>query len=699
MADPLPREPDAIVDPAPPAVSTPVSTAVPPSSAAPAPASFTPRAIVIGSLLAVGVNLVTPYNDFVVANTFFVGSYLPLAMILAVFMLVIVGNSLYRLASPAKAYRTGEMSVVLLMLLVACSFPSQGLMRGLLPTITTPFYFGDTSASFWSGIGKADLRSWLFPAPLTSTGRASDVIRDFYSRTPDGEHIPYAAWLVPMLGWGLYFFGLMITLIALAYLLRIQWADNERLPFPLAQVQLSLIEQPEPGQALNKLFRRRSFWIVTALIFCVHSFNALHLYFDNVPELLAGYNLRRVLADRPWSLLDPWILKAQVYFTFIGMAFFIRSRTAFSIWATYLIFCAISWQRSITGSAPFSSPQVQDQHLGACAAFAVGMLWIGRKFYWQTLCGALGFDRGRLERNAILAARWGIVGVAIMLLFFALVGASPWLAVLTISVVLLAHVVTSRIVAETGMPYVRANPTVLQVLTTFNASSIGARDMFFGGAFSLNGAFHTRESAMAFSQHGFEAMHESNAMPTRRPWKLAAVLLWTIVISYAAASWSSLTCYYSYVTPISRHMTFTVLNEDILLGHVKTYIVTPMEQHQTGAFPPRPYDVKLNVAAGFVIVAALQIGAWSFAGWPLLPVGFLMVGTTYIGSTWFSIMLGWLAKVVLMKIGGPKLLESARPAFIGLIFGECLAAAAWTVLSLVLAVNGFDYYPYAALPR
>lgn len=669
-----------------------------PAAVRKSPPSFTPRAIVVGSLLAIGVNLVTPYNDFVVSNTFFVGSFLPMAMILAVFLLVIVGNSLYRLAAPEKAYRTGEMSVVLLMLLVACTFPSQGLMRGLLPTITTPFYFGSTSPTFWAGIQKADLPSWLFPAPLTPQGRGSEVIQYFYSRVPDGERIPYGAWLRPMLGWGSYFLGLLITLIALAYLLRIQWADNERLPFPLAQVQLSLIEQPEPGRAMNRLFRRKSFWIVAALIFVVHSANALHQYDDRVPELITGYNLRPVLADRPWSLIDPWILKAQVFFTFIGMAFFIRSRTALSIWATYLIFQAFAWTQNIAGT-PITAPQVQDQHLGACIAFAVGMVWIGRQFFGRVFCAAFGFRCDKVERNAALAARWMVLGLAIMFAFFMVVGTSVWLAALTIAVVLLAHLITSRIVAETGMPYVRANPTVLQVLTSMNASSLSARDVFFGGAFTMNGAFHTRESAMTFAQHGFEVQHEAHAEPTRRPWKLVALLLWTVVISYAAASWSSLTCYYSYVTPISPHMTFTVLNEDILLGHVKTNIVTPMEHQQGGAFAPKPYSFGLNVGLGFAVVAALQIGAWSVAGWPLLPVGFLMVGTTYIGSTWFSIFLGWLAKVLLMKIGGPKLLEAARPAFIGLIFGECLAAAAWTVLSLVLAVNGFDYFPYAALPK
>ena len=55
------------------------------------------------------------------------------------------------------------------------------------------------------------------------------------------------------------------------------------------------------------------------------------------------------------------------------------------------------------------------------------------------------------------------------------------------------------------------------------------------------------------------------------PWVglLAAVLGWTVAISYVAASWSSLTCYYGYVTPISPRMTQTVLNQDIVIGRAR----------------------------------------------------------------------------------------------------------------------------------
>ena len=44
-------------------------------------------------------------------------------------------------------------------------------------------------------------------------------------------------------------------------IVRKQWFENERLAFPLAQIQLALVDQPPRGRWLNELMRRRSFWI------------------------------------------------------------------------------------------------------------------------------------------------------------------------------------------------------------------------------------------------------------------------------------------------------------------------------------------------------------------------------------------------------------------------------------------------------
>ncbi len=661
------------------------------------PRSITVRALVIGSLLAVGVNLITPFNDYVVVNTFMVGSYLPLALMLAIVFVVIIGNGLLRVLLPRHVLQTGELAVILMMLLVACAIPSQGLLRMLIPSMTTPFYYGNTNPSYFEALMRAGLPDWLFPVPISDPrSPQSAIIQNFYGKVPDGDPIPYGPWIRPVLCWGIYLSGFFSACIALAYLLRTQWAENERLAFPLVQLQTSLIEAPEPGRAFNSLFHKRSFWIATIAVLIVHSFNALHLYNEKLwPEIPRAYDFRAKLAEPPWSYVSEFIRANRIYFTFIGATYFIRSRTAFSIWFIYLLsqfYVSIRAYMQI----PVPGVQTEDQHIGACVAFSIGMIWISRILLWNAFKGAFGLVHSA-GRDQAWAMRLLLFGIAIMFGWMLVAGFHPILAVVSIGMVLMAHVVTGRIVAETGIPYLRTNPTVLQLFANLPASSVTTRDTFFAGLMSVNGAVQTRESLFGLSQHGMRLMDDAGAMRRRFGW-LVAIACWTLIISLAAGWWSSLTCYYSYAAPISMHTTFTMLNEDIATNHTRSALVDSVIQQHDGSFPQKAYNVPLHLGLGFVIVLLLQLGTWTFAGWPLMPIGFILAGTPLITNAWFSVLLGWIAKVVLQKLGGNKLLANARPAFIGLIFGEALAAAIWMLITFFLAIYGYDYFRYSALP-
>jgi hypothetical protein len=77
--------------------------------------------------------------------------------------------------------------------------------------------------------------------------------------------------------------------------------------------------------------------------------------------------------------------------------------------------------------------------------------------------------------------------------------------------------------------------------------------------------------------------------------------------------------------------------------------------------------------------------------WPLHPIGLLMVDTFYGREAWFSVLAGWLLKALLVHFGGARLHRAARPAFMGLIVGEVLAAILWGIVSSVLAAQGLPY--------
>ena len=141
----------------------------------------------------------------------------------------------------------------------------------------------------WKAFLGMDLPKWLFPVEDLKTGRTSGVAKWFYSHVPEGEKIPYGAWVVPLMTWGVFLLAMLATLCAIARLTFEQWASNERLPFPLVQVQSALLESPKPGRALNDIFRSGVFWIGLGGVFCIHALScSQHLFPQERPEDSAG---------------------------------------------------------------------------------------------------------------------------------------------------------------------------------------------------------------------------------------------------------------------------------------------------------------------------------------------------------------------------------------------------------------------------
>ena len=58
--------------------------------------------------------------------------------------------------------------------------------------------------------------------------------------------------------------------------------------------------------------------------------------------------------------------------------------------------------------------------------------------------------------------------------------------------------------------------------------------------------------------------------------------------------------------------------------------------------------------------------------WLPHPIGLIMLTNQLIGVYWFSILLGWLSKTVLIKYSSNATYKKVRNLFIGLIIGELI---------------------------
>lgn len=660
--------------------------------------AVTLRAVTIGTLLVVLLAAAAPYNDFVIANTFLIGGYLPLFVVLAIFAMVVLINAPLRWMAPQRALHSGELMTIVVMLLAACSVPTQGLMRYFLPMLVVPFHEGATNLQFWTAFGHAQLPDWLFPVDSIRSGLNSHVVNDFYNRVQPGKPLPLVPWLKPLAIWGIFFAGMFTTLVSLAVLMRRQWQVSERLPFPLAQLTSALLQEPRPGRRLNDLMGSRLFVLAVVVVFLLHGLVAMNRYQPKYfPQFRLGYDLSGIMTGEPWKYVTWYARNATIYFTFIGLAYFIQSRTSFSLWASFLLADLVNVQQK-TMHSEIPAGAWQCQHVGSAIAFVAGFLWVGR-LYWKRVGRELlrgGDGRQPSTRPAALAA---IAGLAIMIGWLLTMGVSAGVTLAIVFFMLLAHVVTCRIVAETGLCFVRTDTNAWYVLTGMSPRYLTGKDVFFTGVFSSTGPISTRESAAVFAQQGLVAASNLGMEQPRLMRRLVGLIVWALALSIVVSAASSLWCYYTYATPLSPKIQHAYLNPVGLDARPRADVIDTMTQHSAGRWAPKTWDVWTNLGIGAGITAVLQALSLRYQSWPLLPVGYLLCSSWYIQMAWFSLMLGWLAKMLILRFGGARMYQDARPLFVGLIFGEALAAGFWLMVSVILSQLGGDYIPLSQLPQ
>jgi hypothetical protein len=409
-----------------------------------------------------------------------------------------------------------------------------------------------------------------------------------------------------------------------------------------------------------------------------------------------------MLSERPWSYLPTHLKRAPLYFTFIGVTYFIHARTAFSLWAIYVIAQLVTGQQRMMG-ADIADAAWRDQHLGASLIYVAGFIWVGRVYWWNLLKSAFGVATAHEVRGASTRHRAALLiavgGTAVMLAWLCALRVSWWAALLIVMFLLMPHLVTARIVAETGICFIRSTATFTEVYTNLSPGILSGRDVFFSGVFSANGAFQTREGMLAYALHGMRNCDMAD-VERREQSRVALAIVWTLLLGMFVGTWSSLYCYYSYATPLSQpnDRAEAVINSHGLLVLPKEEIVEPLTRYAEGRFPPKPHNPWLHFGTGMAVTACLQVATWRLGWWPFVPVGYVAGTTNLIALAWFSLMIGWIAKILILRFGGAGLFVRMRPLFIGIIFGEALAAGFWLVVNLVLAANGLEYEPLRFLP-
>ena len=91
---------------------------------------------------------------------------------------------------------------------------------------------------------------------------------------------------------------------------------------------------------------------------------------------------------------------------------------------------------------------------------------------------------------------------------------------------------------------------------------------------------------------------------------------------------------------------------------------------------------------GATLAGVLLFLCVRFPGWPLHPIGLIFVYSSIGLRLCISMFVGWLLRTVILHYFGARAYRAAMPLFLGLILGEILANAIWTLIPVLQIVLG-----------
>jgi len=569
---------------------------------------------------------------------------------------------------PRLALRRQELVVIYAILAISSAMAGMDVAQPLVMVISHKAWFA-TRENQWDTLFAQSPPGWLMVG-------SKQALRGWY----EGGASLYrpgvlAAWLRP-LGWWIAFFGLLFFCMAcLNVLVRKQWADRERLTFPIVQLPLALAE-PASGLGRNRLF-----WIGLAAAGLVDLVNGLAYLYPALPAFgVATIELRQYLSQHPWSAID-W-LPVTFYPAVIGLSFLLPVDLLFSCWFFYFWWKAQPVLSALLGwDVVPQFPYIHEQAFGSYLGLAIGLLWAGRGYLRQVWRRSRGQPSEVDDTDEALRYRQALVGLALgfvgIVLFCRYAGMSLAMAVLFFVVYLVLAVTVSRVRAEFGSPvhdYHQAGPDLI-LAQTLGTQHIGRADL---GMFSLFYWFNR-----AYRSHPMPHHLESLQM-ARRTGVEARRLFWLLAVlgpvGLACGCWAYLHLGYALGTASKFWSGYGYGWESF--GRLQTWLQAPQQPSYGG-----------SVAIGVGALSALWLFAMrvQFLWWPFHPVGYAIASSWSINLCWMPMLIAWAIKVTILRYGGLRLLRQATPLFLGLIVGEAMVGCGWSLFGLA---TGQPYYSF-----
>lgn len=497
--------------------------------------------------------------------------------------------------------------------------------------------------------------------------------------------VPWSHWARPLLQWGFVIALTYIILMSLNILIFRQWAYNEKLTYPLAELPKALVAE----DGIPPVCRNPLFWMGLALSGLVLGWNVFCAT-QIVPGLevidLNNCGWKPYLENTPFDGLK--YCRSPIFFTMIGLSFLVPKNISFSLWFFYVLGLVelqmMVWSGQGVDSRSFPTDwwylmnYSTAQGEGALLVFSTVVLYKCRKYILCAFTPSMIKDLEADERQELKIASFLFVfcSLGLILILWRSMGANLIYTLFFYLVVLVITIGLVRAVTEGGLLSFQCNGGPFHFIRSF-----------FGldkpwTSTSLFAPLMVYYAILFLDIKTFIAPAMANSLKLRDDFKMnrgvfhLAVIL-AVVLAGITGIVTAIMMSYAGGADTMQRWFYTDLPKAAMFD-----VIHSMTKDAPSASP----SLSLWIGSGAAVMAALLYFR-QFIFWLPHPIGLIMFINPIMTPFWFSIFLGWLGNVMVTKFGNKETFQKGRGFFIGLIVGELVMVVFSMILSVILGMD------------
>ncbi|MGI5818388.1 MAG: DUF6785 family protein [Armatimonadota bacterium] len=578
---------------------------------------------------------------------------------------------------------------------------SVGVIRTLLPEMTTLTYFADYSNDYAEALPHANQYLHVTDSEavrqlyegsdeaLTGAGPGGGIAGFLYAPIWRTTLVPWGAWAVPLLTWSLFILVLFGTMQCVAALAEREWTLSERLPYPLVEIPLGITEQRSFITSVSFL-RDPVMWggFILGASYGIHEMIAATTF--AFPLLGREHALGNLLTEHPWSAIGGNInifLMPEAY----GLAYFAPQDVLLT---TSLSWIGINLFRVATAAGGYDVKPTayRDATAGSFVGLVLAALWVARRPLIESLGRAFGRDEreaDELPADHVWLMRGALAGMALMFAFWLWTGLPWYYVIFAVFMFMVAAVGHARVraIAGAATPWLFPHSGMTETFVRLaGANAIGGEEQWrpFTALFNMRwvdrGYPH---SALASQLEGYN-MTRRGGMEFR---DMTKMLLLAVPVGLVIGWWMHLTVFYDHGA--------NVLGGGTGVGGVRVRYANTDATWALGlAAAPTALDPSAwwGLGTGLVLTTIGLVIRNIFLQVPFHPAG-LVIAFSHGRRFWAPFGIVWAIKGALLRIGGVASYRRLMPGFLGIVIGHYFFTGIVMGLAKMTGLAIFDKLP------